>query len=353
MTVLKLVYWLVLLPFLLGFLPLMGFPEKERTPDRQFVAGFLLMLAVFQLFAVPAVLWKCRIDLLVTVNVVVTTLLAAAALVGFFFLMKKKKIHIPTSWKENVSKSERAACLIYWCLFLGVLLFQMYMAYSRASFDGDDAFYVAQSVMAQQDGSMYEVDPYTGAPAPFDARHATATVTMWIAVVARLTEVHAAVLSHTVLPLVLLPLVYLVYCQVGKLLIHGERSRSNLPVFMLFMAFLQMYGYVSLYTKETFLMTRTWQGKAMVGNIVFPVILWILLYCVKETPTWGYWLLLLCVNTFAAMCSSLGAFLVCVMIAVYGVVCAARKRSLKLLLQLALSCVPCVIYIGMYVLLIP
>ena len=66
---------------------------------------------------------------------------------------------------------------------------------------------------------------------------------------------------------------------------------------------------------------------------------------------WGGWMLLLCINTFAAMCSSLAAFLAALMIAAFGLVLSIQKRNLKLLFQLALSCVPCVFYMGLYIIL--
>lgn len=362
MAIVKLLYWLLLLPFLLGVFPLLGMPKEKRTPGVQYLSGFLVMFAVFQLFAVPLVLREADISVLVVLNLVITSLLAAAAVLLLVRSRRRgtwKAVALP---REDAGR-KRLLPLLYWGLFLGLVGFQLYMALTRASFDGDDAFYVAQSVMADQNGSMYEVDPYTGALAEFDARHAMATITMWIAVLARMTGIHAAILSHTVLPLVILPLVYLIYLQIGKVLC---REQSTLPIFMLLIAMLQMFGYVSLYTKETFLMTRTWQGKALAGNLVFPAILWILLQFAqtlsvkkKEVledraampPCWGYWLLLLCINTFAAMCSSLAAFLAALMIAAFGLVLSVQKRDLKLLFQLALSCVPCVLYMGLYIIL--
>lgn len=366
MAIVKLLYWLLLLPFLLGILPLNGMPRDKRTPGVQYLSGFLLMLAVFQIFAVPAVLQEADISVLVVINFAVTTVLAVAAVFVLVRNIRSKNDSVCRirGEEKNTPRGTRVLTVAYWCIFCGILAFQLYMAVTRASFDGDDAYYVAQSVMADQNGSMYEVDPYTGAATRFDARHATATVTMWIAVLARMTGIHATILSHTVLPLVILPLAYLVSLQIGKVLCRDKRM---LPVFMIFMAVLQMFGYVSMYTKETFLMTRTWQGKAMAGNLVLPAILWILLYFAQTIPVkkrgdmledreavpvqWGYWVLLLCINTFAAMCSSLAAFLAALMIAVFGLVLSVQKRNLKLLFQLALSCVPCVIFMGLYIIL--
>ena len=283
MAIVKLLYWLLLLPFLLGIFPMCGMPREKRTPGVQYLSGFFVMLAVFQLFAVPLVLREADISVLVLLNLVVTSLLAVGAVVILVRSLRKKSwsVSLIRGMDKGMSRSTLVFTLFYWCIFVCILVFQLYMAVTRASFDGDDAYYVAQSVMADQNGSMYEVDPYTGAAARFDARHATATVTMWIAVLARMTGIHATILSHTILPLMILPVVYLIYLQIGMVLCREKRM---LPVFMILMALLQMFGYVSLYTKETFLMTRTWQGKAMAGNLVFPAILWILLYFAQTIP---------------------------------------------------------------------
>lgn len=56
-------------------------------------------------------------------------------------------------------------------LLLGI---QLYMAFTRASFDGDDAYYGAQAVIAQQVDTLYRVNPYTGRSAPLDVRHCLA-----------------------------------------------------------------------------------------------------------------------------------------------------------------------------------
>lgn len=75
MAIVKLLYWLLLLPFLLGLFPLAGMPREKRTPGVQYLSGFFVMLAVFQLFAVPLVLREADISVLVILNLIVTSLL--------------------------------------------------------------------------------------------------------------------------------------------------------------------------------------------------------------------------------------------------------------------------------------
>ena len=76
------------------------------------------------------------------------------------------------------------------------------MAFAYASFDGDDAYYVVQSVLADQTGVLNRIRPYTGLSTDLDIRHALATLPLWIAYVARMTGIHATIVAHTLLPLI-------------------------------------------------------------------------------------------------------------------------------------------------------
>lgn len=364
-------YTLVLLPFFVGIIPmrLAGTKETGRNPGVQYLSGFFLVLALFQVFAVPAVLMKWDLSRLVLIYLALSCILLVTALV----LMTKeyrirKQTHLedqsqPEAEHKKWKPGGNIELYCYQALFVGILLFQLYMAWTRASFDGDDAYYVAQSVMADQSGSMYEVDPYTGVQTPFDARHAMATITVWIAVLARVSGIHATIVAHSVLPMILIPITYLIYYQIGKNLFRKEedgKRNISVSIFMIFMGLLQMFGYVSMYTKETFLLTRTWQGKSMVGNIAIPAILWILLEIYHKLVDTAdeakknnryEWCMLVILNIFAAMCTSLGVFLTAMLVGISGLIMAWNKKSFRLLVQLALCCTPCVVYMGLYMLL--
>ena len=59
------------------------------------------------------------------------------------------------------------------------------MSYTRAMFDGDDSYYVVQSVLADQTGVLNRIRPYTGLSTGLDVRHAFASLPLWEAYVAR------------------------------------------------------------------------------------------------------------------------------------------------------------------------
>ena len=237
----------------------------------------------------------------------------------------------------------------------------MYMAFTRASFDGDDAYYVTESLLAQQANVMNTILPYTGSSTSLDIRHALAVITMWVAFIARAGGIHATIVSHTVLPLLYIPMTYLVYIQIGRILFR--KKHEMLPVFMVIMALIQMFGNTSIYTPETFFLTRTWQGKSLVANLVMPLLLWLFLWIsrdMSEGKNWkelessqkmeriSPWILMGLVNMTSGICSSMGVILGTILIGIYTIVMLVVTRRFSVVLGAFCACIPNLIYVLIY-----
>lgn len=400
-----LIAFLVLIgaPFCMGLLPAMAMPgeaeregsghenalpegaarsegpeEKSRKkrsrgcvyicPAAVYLAGFLLSLAVFQILAVPVIVYRPwgfswivkGYSLLLLAGSVAGICVGIPVLRGFVrdagrLLAERKRLSPET-------------CL-YWLMALGLVLFQMYMAYTHAFFDGDDAYYVAQSVIAEQSDVLYRILPYTGLTTSLDVRHALAALPIWEAYVARVTGIHPAIIAHSVLPLVLLPATYLLYFRIGMRLFRRDGRKT--AIFMILVCLLQIFGNTSIYTNATFFLTRTWQGKSILCNLILLAELWALLHlwenrenvedgqaaagpegrCAggKKYGQAGWWLVLTANNVVAAMTTTMGAFLAGLFVAVAGLVWAVREKRPAVLLPLAASCIPCVVYLAWYV----
>jgi hypothetical protein len=229
------------------------------------------------------------------------------------------------------------------------------MAFAYASFDGDDAYYVVQSVLADQTGVLNRIRPYTGLSTDLDIRHALATLPLWIAYVARMTGIHATIVAHTLLPLIFIPLTYYVFVQIGRKLFSD--GSVKLPIFLTLVSIMQIWGNISIYTNETFFLTRTWQGKSVLANLILLVELWLMLeLCAREKnrerqeetgSQLPYWLLLAVNHIAAAMMTSMGAFLTALLFGITALVAAIRYRSWSFLWKTALCCIPNVIYLAL------
>lgn len=350
------VFWLLAIPFGIGLIPAYFLADKKKSPGVILLAGYLLMWAVFEVITVPAViLIKYDNFQFVLRFFTAAALLLAAAGAALCCLNIVRKRNADTKTLILYEKEYRPGleARLEWVLFFIIIAFCLYMSVTRASFDGDDAYYVVQSLMTQQNGSMYRNQPYTGRSAPLDIRHALAVFPMWVAFVAVQADIHATIVSHVIMPLVLIPLTYLVFYEIAKILFADKKE--NIPVFMIVIALFQMFGNVSIYTNETFFMTRTWQGKSVAGSFVIPMLLLLLLWLFDEEKTTkgraGLWIMLICLHPVAGMCSSITVFLLVFLLAVMAFCLMLVKRDLKIPVKLGLTCIPSAVYVLLYLLL--
>lgn len=361
LKLLSLIIWLLIIPFCIGLLPAFLMKKKERTPGVIFVSGYFVMFALFEIIGIPIVITVVYHSFALLSNVfAIGALLLAAA--GMAVTMKNRKkghrlqFQPKTDW--NAIRLEEK---IYFMIFLAMVGFQMYMAFTRASFDGDDAYYGVQGVIAQQMDSLYRINPNTGRSAPLDVRHALALIPIWEAFVGRMSGVHSTIIAHSIVPLVFIPLTYLVYFQIGKKLLSNKKEL--LPMFMIVMSLLQMFGNVSIYTNETFFLTRTWQGKSLAGNFIIPAVFWIFLCLFEDTEKQekekiqqtnkkqtnaGLWILLACINITAGVSSSLAVLLSAALVAGLALLFALKEQKFSILVKAGLTCLPSAAYVLTY-----
>ncbi len=363
-AIISLLFWLVIIPFCIGLIPANFIASDKRSPGFTMLAGYFVMWALYGLVTIPAVLWV-EYHNFRTASVWFTVGAVLCAIGGVLLWYRNYRKGGPGLVTGSGGFRIRAMSLeerIEWLLFLGVLGFQLYQAAACTSFDGDDAYYVTESLLAQEAGVMYRILPYKGGSTGLDVRHALAVFPMWIAFVATGSGIHATIVSHLVMPLLLILLTYLLYFLIGKKLFCDKYV--NLPVFMIVMGMFQIFGHVSIYTNETFFLTRTWQGKSVAGSLVIPALFWILLLLYdgsqdkgsidggdrgKRRTDAGLWLLLVCVNMTAGICSSIAVFLVSILMALTAFVLMIVERDLKVLVRLGAVCIPNVVYMGIYV----
>ena len=375
---------LIVAPFCIGLLPALAMPGErtvwhegpgrgdpaeipERTghrlpwqkppvsvcPAAVYAAGFVVMLAVFQLLAVPVILTQTwGFPRIVTLYGAALFVLSAAGLLFGLPVLRGMLLDLKTLFSGRKRPSLETA--LYWLLAVGLVLFQMYMAYTHEVFDGDDAYYVAQSVITEQTDVLYRILPYTGLSTALDYRHALASLPVWEAFLSRITGIHPAIIAHSVLPLVLIPLTYLVYFRIGMRLLGGHLKKT--AVFLILVSLLQIFGNTSIYTNATFFLMRTWQGKSLLCNLVLLTAVWAFLQLWeregagerKGKKQAGWWLLLTANSMAAAMATTMGAFLLALFTAVCGLVLALRQKRPGYLLPLAATCVPGLVYLVIY-----
>ena len=351
--ILKIIMLMLLLavaPLGTGLLINNRMPVEDRGIGTTYLMGFLCLLAVFQLITVPIVFWDAfgfpKVVLIFTCTITILTCLGIVETMHFFRM--DKVIWRKKREKTNWNRTE----LWQWTTVAAAIGFQLVMAVTMASFDGDDAYYVVNSVITDETDTLYRILPYTGLSTSLDLRHSMAVFPIWIAYVARISKIHATILSHSILPVFFISITYGIYYQIGRKIL-SERKRS-LPIYMIFIAFLHLFGNTSIYTNTTFLIMRNWQGKSMLANVVIPGIFLVLLWLFEgekkeKEGKRVLWFLLFVLNIVAAMMSTASVFLNSVLIGIMALVLAVQKKDIKILVKMILCCVPCIVYALLYV----
>ena len=405
MVVLKalaLLFWLIIIPFLMGLSVQRILPVTKKTAGITFLFGYLLSFCVFEVIALTCMLkiqysaFKYCVRIFAVAEILIA-LIGVISIVkkiregsisgrltvgsdnslwtrlkaGFFLVFpgdEKSEAEALMNPRTDV-RAIRLQCskegLFCWGVFFVILGFQLVKAVTMAPFDGDDAYYVVESLLAQQADVMNTILPYTGSSTSLDLRHAFAVFTMWEAFIAKVSFVHSTIVAHSVMPLVLLPLVYLVYVEIGRILL--SRKPDLLPIFMIFISLFTMYGNTSIYTAETFLMMRTWQGKAMVANLMLPLVLWAFVWMFDDCRKPGYlwkeetgggkilvrnsaWVILMLVNMSSGIMSSMGIIFCGGLSGFLAFLLLIYTRNWKIIPKIIMAMVPSGLYLVVYML---
>ena len=346
--------WLVLVPLGMGLAVYSIGKQKEIQLHKKLMAGFcsgyVLMWAVFQLVAVPFILKQGKLrDVELWFEMIALSVAIMGYLFTFLQVRQGMKNLNPGNWGKRLTdyiKSEKIS-LIIWAIFALTLLLQLYMSFRLAYADGDDAYYISISTAANLGGSMYQLDPYTGAPTTLDIRHGLAPFPIWVSFIALKAGVNAAVAAHSFIPLVLIPLTYVIYLEIGKCLV----DKKYLPVFMVFISLLQIFGNYSIYPASTFLLTRTRQGKAALGNVILPFLILLLLKIAKKQGKAERMDILWLFTTVLAgcLCSTMSGFLSSMLIMLAAFLLAVFYKKPRIIPECLLGCTPGILYAVLYI----
>ncbi len=352
MSVVILAAWLLVLPVVVGGLMAVDGNRFRKNLPFLWTMGQVLLWALFQLICVPFVLMERTLSDVVTVYGTASLGLALLSLL-LGFVRYRRKHTVSVSVVEEKRKETRLWHCFLWALFAGLLIFQLVQAVRMTYYDGDDAFYVATSTLAEESDQMYVKMPYTGGYTGLDARHGIAPFPIWIAFLARISGIRTVTMAHVVAPLALIPMTYGIYYLIGKKLFPGKGER--LPLFLVLTEILTLFGDYSIYSVENFMIARSRQGKAAIGSILLPVIFFLLIMILERLQERSkveiYWWLLLEASIMAAcLCSTLGTLLSCLLLFVVGGCAAVCYRKWRILLPLALCCLPAVCYAILYLL---
>lgn len=309
----------------------------------QLILGYLAYFAVFEILFTPMTLLWVSLSTAAGIWAVIM----AVAVLGAFLCIRRHR-HMDGTLGQTVRVKAEAVWKqhsVMLLLLAAVIFLQCLIVIFYEDITVDAAYYVGTVSTSVYTNTLGRFDPFRGGILQnFHARYVLSAYPMNNAVWCRLFGIHPIVQAKIVMSCENVIIANLVIYQIGKRLFGKNRKKADLMV--LFVCVLQLFC-GTIYTAGTFFFTRSYEGKAILANIVFPVVLMCALWLYEEKEDRRVWAVLFITAVSALGFSGSAIILPAAVLA--GMVPVMRmKRKLSGLPYCILCMVPSVLYAGVY-----
>ncbi len=320
------------------------------------VAGFFLYYLLFFVFCVPPMKYYRPMSLLTKIWVPTVVILVIVSAI-----LNHKR------WAAGARRAlgylKEHPCVTF---FIAVLIgLQVFLVSCTYNFTLDAAYYVANVATSVETDMMNVYDPFTGAwQDHYEMRYFFATYQIRDAVVCQLTGIPALVYTKSVMAVTIIILTNIVYFMIARELFTGSRasddngvlgmtrvksSETAVVVMMAIMLVINM-TFITIYTSSLFLMTRTYEGKSIVGNLAVMTLFLLFIKMNDDKLKHHPWFIVFTVCFGAATISSSANMLMPVELTVLFVPMMIRKKAWRMIPGYIACVIPGVVFSLIYVL---
>lgn len=335
---------LIILPELLGLLILKFWDKQKNNILLGLILGYIIEFFIAQIVTVPMIFlnmsYKCLL-------IVYTSILLVIAVISIILNVKRFK---DIFWDAVDILLTVPKVLTIICLFLIVFQIYMYVG-TNTHIDDDDAFYVGTATTTIETNTLYKYSPTTGGLTgeQNDLRYKLGPFPIYYAIISSWINIHPAIVAHVVLPIVFIIVVYSIYALLGYELFNKDLKKS--VIFVLLFCFLNLFGNYSIRTTFTFLLFRIWQGKAILCNIIIPLIFYMFLSEEKKEDELITEITLFIIVWAGVFTTTMGIALPSIVIGVLGLLYGFYNKSIKSIFKHFLCCLPAICYGMLYIIL--
>jgi len=253
------------------------------------------------------------------------------------------------SFKTSLDKiiSECKINKIATIVIIVVLLIQILLVTCTYNFTLDAAYYVSNVTTSLQTNMINVYDPFTGAwQDHYEVRYLFATYSINDAVMCKIFAIPALIQTKLTMSGVVIILVNILYVMIAKCLFKDKKAVA-IMVTMMFIVNLTFY---TIFTSSLFLLTRTYEGKTIVGNLSIVAIFYIFMLMVSDEEITLPWLSMFIISLGSMTISSSGNMLIPAQLGLLFVPYMFIKKTIKPLPKLILAMMPGVMMVLIYIL---
>ncbi len=326
--------------------------HRKKTDSKKrfceiYIIGFALSLAIFYLLHSGLVwfqFWNtfnkpfigCFTALCISYTIIVGVLVLISC------IRERKKYR---SWIKNsinharqflqTLKSNRYMT-IYLLAFLLILLAQTYYGFffqtNRWSYDDYDYVVNSQDILSSD--TLSYVNHVTGEMPFLSEKRAVSSWPAYISYLAKVSGFEVTTICHSILPVILLFVAYVVIFYVATFLFF---EFENQLIFMLLASVSYIYGLYSHYSYTFRLLGAIWQGKAVLAVIILPFLTLFLFDIYKDPKQYREYCSVAVLSLAGCSLTAMAAFIVGLAVVLVWIVMCVFHRRIVGLRYLAMS----------------
>lgn len=331
------ILWLVIIPFLLGkFL----IKESENTILHTWILGHALQMGVFFCCAIPLIVFKesfTKLFYLYTVIIIAFSL--------FSLVINRKKFRVKINFKNFSIKKFLKNISIYQIVFIVLFCSLLFIRIRYSSVNDDDASFVSLSNAMIETDKMYLHDINGNEINQIVVRRALAPISAYYAVLSKQLCIHSTIVTHTIMPIILICIAYIIYYYFAKKIF---KEKDSIFIFLIFLHLLSIYAFdVKGYNK--YFILYTWFGRAILAAIILPFLWYISLYAMNKNENKIIdWITIFVLVNAGCLGTEMAVALIPISLGSLAIVNGIRDRKISYLLKSIICIIPCMIIGYMY-----
>lgn len=223
------------------------------------LCGFSGFFCVFGIITLPLILTSQKLSILAYTLGIFSILIIIATIVFCYNQFAILLTHISSIFSQHS----------YMLLPLLIVTLVLQLAvFTHIDTSADSSYYIGKVATDVYTNTMGHYDPYTGfSLSSLDGRRVIACFPEYNAAISYLFHIHPLKQAKLIMPQLFALFTLLVYYQIGLCFFSGNKKKADCLVCITFL--LDLYSY-TVYTNSTFLLTRTYEGKSILANIIIP-----------------------------------------------------------------------------------
>lgn len=241
-------------------------------------------------------------------------------------------------------KEHRTASIV----ISAVILIQIIIVISTYNFTLDAAYYVSNVTTTLQTDMINVYDPFTGSWLDhYEVRYLFATYSINDAFMCRILSIPALIQTKLTMSGVVIIMVNILYIMIAKSLFKDDYKGVSIMMVMMFIVNVMFY---TIFTSSLFLLTRTYEGKTIIGNLSILTIFYIFMLMINDDAVEYPWLSMFIISLGSVTISSSGNMLIPAELSILFIPYMIVKKTIKPVFKYLACLIPGVAMVLVYIL---